>query len=666
MLHRRTDPSLKVLQAVLIAAFALSSACHGGESGKPSGASCSSDSECDEPLLCQYGRCRSECTVDRECGEGVCVEVEDQSGARVCTVLEEVGCETDHDCPVPLVCGDDRQCRNACDRDNPCAEGLSCVDRVCVSSACGDGIVVEPEQCDEGELNNSDTEPDACRSDCTSPRCGDGVADTGEECDDGDDNNDLQADACRRSCSSAICGDGVIDTGEHCDDGEENNDEELGACPTTCVHGSCEPGEERCEGDNHQRCNDDGRWERVETCPGLCLVDACLPFIPSNIDAEHLYLFTAGEGNLVISEDVTIDTDTGAIFGETTVMRDAGEGMVDGIGFSIISQGLGERDLGVFSVVGLAVDRSALVTVRGSLALVVLVRGDVRIDGVVEALGQTGGDGSGIPGVGGAGGFDGGDASAGGGDGNGPGRGLASGADPGATGGDGGGGGAGFCGEGGGGGEGRDGLGGGGGDTYGNPSLVPLVGGSGGASGEPAPDTGGGGGAGGGGAVQIGATGLVQINGGVNAGGGGGGGGGGSENGAGGAGSGGAVLIEGAQVVISGCVAANGGSGGSQDAGGRGRLSAGRAFPAAEEGFIGRGGGGSNGSTIDGGAGTSSTGGGSGGGGAGRIRINAPDPNSNVAITPGAVISPRPSPVTPCATIGTPPTSGEPEEGEER
>jgi hypothetical protein len=49
---------------------------------------------------------------------------------------------------------------------------------------CGDGHVDDGEECDDGQ-SNSDTQPDACRSDCTRARCGDGVVDTGELCDDG-------------------------------------------------------------------------------------------------------------------------------------------------------------------------------------------------------------------------------------------------------------------------------------------------------------------------------------------------------------------------------------------------------------------------------------------------------------------------------------------------
>ena len=49
--------------------------------------------------------------------------------------------------------------------------------------------------------------------------CGNGVMDPGEECDNGGDNSDTEPDACRTNCRQASCGDGVLDTGEECDDG---------------------------------------------------------------------------------------------------------------------------------------------------------------------------------------------------------------------------------------------------------------------------------------------------------------------------------------------------------------------------------------------------------------------------------------------------------------
>ena len=58
---------------------------------------------------------------------------------------------------------------------------------------CGDGIQQGAEECDNG-TQNSDTQPDACRTDCTSARCGDGALDSGEGCDDGPQNSDVTPD----------------------------------------------------------------------------------------------------------------------------------------------------------------------------------------------------------------------------------------------------------------------------------------------------------------------------------------------------------------------------------------------------------------------------------------------------------------------------------------
>jgi cysteine-rich repeat protein len=97
--------------------------------------------------------------------------------------------------------------------------------RVCTAaeSVCGDGTLVGIcEECDDGAAN-SDTTPDACRTDCTLPLCGDGVADVGhgETCDDG---NDDRCDGCTPDCQvevGLVCGDGASTPGcgEACDDG---------------------------------------------------------------------------------------------------------------------------------------------------------------------------------------------------------------------------------------------------------------------------------------------------------------------------------------------------------------------------------------------------------------------------------------------------------------
>ncbi len=86
---------------------------------------------------------------------------------------------------------------------------------------CGNGVIDGTEECDEGDAN-SNTTPDACRTNCRDPRCNDGVHDPmhGEECDDGS-NNSNEPNACRATCMLPRCGDGTPDMSESCDDGND-------------------------------------------------------------------------------------------------------------------------------------------------------------------------------------------------------------------------------------------------------------------------------------------------------------------------------------------------------------------------------------------------------------------------------------------------------------
>ncbi|MFH2009316.1 MAG: DUF4215 domain-containing protein [bacterium] len=190
----------------------------------------------------------------------------------------------------------------ACPDGRYCVEGYKCVGSDtdgwrCAVESCGNGVLDPLEECDEGAAN-SDSTPDACRSDCRNPRCGDGQLDTGEACDDGnndtsdacpdgvpvaqggcqpaycgdnflwtteggselcDDGNDNIEDGCPSgpdgNCIPAVCGDGFRQLGlEVCDCGtdplnlpanclSENSDEIPGACRTTCVRADCGDGQ---------------------------------------------------------------------------------------------------------------------------------------------------------------------------------------------------------------------------------------------------------------------------------------------------------------------------------------------------------------------------------------------------------------------------------------
>jgi hypothetical protein len=67
------------------------------------------------------------------------------------------------------------------------------------------------------------------------PYCGDGTTDPGEDCDDGFANSDSAPDACRTDCGFAYCGDDVVDTGEECDLGNLNDSAGTEGCYDDCT-----------------------------------------------------------------------------------------------------------------------------------------------------------------------------------------------------------------------------------------------------------------------------------------------------------------------------------------------------------------------------------------------------------------------------------------------
>jgi large repetitive protein len=64
-------------------------------------------------------------------------------------------------------------------------------------AVCGDGVVDEGEQCDDGNTSSGDGCSSACRAEVEPPKCGNGVLDVGEACDDG---NTRDGDGCESTC----------------------------------------------------------------------------------------------------------------------------------------------------------------------------------------------------------------------------------------------------------------------------------------------------------------------------------------------------------------------------------------------------------------------------------------------------------------------------------
>lgn len=352
----------------------------------------------------------------------------------------------------------------------------------------------------------------------------------------------------------------------------------------------------------------------VCTCPLGCRLDSgvCRELVVSNG-----YITTSYHKLPAVTGTVTLDTNTcGLTVGSTTAL-------------GIIQTPSGGTQACVIGLESLVVAANGTLAVQGAVPLVLLVSQSVTINGLLD----LGGKGS-TPGPGGA---NGGSAPSGG---------------PGASGGGTGGGTVCYCTAGalddcggGGGGYGSSGAVGGdeengcatkstGGASHGNPTLVPLTAGSGGASagqttaGMPTTE-----GGAGGGALQISCQSTITVKGAITAGGGGGRGGylSGGASGGGGAGSGGGILLEAAIISGTGLVAANGGAGGASSItactkGGDGE-DGGPSLQAAIGGQSGTtacaaGGDGGWGTTLPTPGGGTVNGGGGGGGAVGRIRLN--------------------------------------------
>ncbi|MEM6789650.1 MAG: hypothetical protein AAF715_19180 [Myxococcota bacterium] len=94
------------------------------------GAQCLLDSDCEADLACVFGRCHQACETSADCPMNQrCV-----LGApptHVCLLEEETNCTRTSDCPDPLVCGIDLQCRDACRADPDCLTEQVCATRTC-------------------------------------------------------------------------------------------------------------------------------------------------------------------------------------------------------------------------------------------------------------------------------------------------------------------------------------------------------------------------------------------------------------------------------------------------------------------------------------------------------------------------------------------------------
>lgn len=121
-----------------------------------------------------------------------------------------------------------------CGCEGPCEEAFICEEGMC-ESLCGDG------ECDITTNETCATCPEDCG--VCPPACGNGLLEEPEECDDG---NLLAGDGCGTACVwEPVCGDEVCEAEESC----LFCPTDCGICPSACGDGVLEEGEE-CDDSN--------------------------------------------------------------------------------------------------------------------------------------------------------------------------------------------------------------------------------------------------------------------------------------------------------------------------------------------------------------------------------------------------------------------------------
>ncbi len=146
--------------------------------------------------------------------------------------------------------------------------------------------------------------------------CGDGVLDEGEECDEGGDNS--ETGACTPLCTNATCGDGYVWSGqEECDDGADNG--EYGYCLDDCSG----PGPRCGDGVVQQEFD-----EECDTVPPAPHKDGCIPqsctvaesceqlaqFLPEELKVSGPYSIHPEGSEALLTKGVWCDFENGWTF----------------------------------------------------------------------------------------------------------------------------------------------------------------------------------------------------------------------------------------------------------------------------------------------------------------------------------------------------------------
>jgi fibro-slime domain-containing protein len=193
--------------------------------------------QCDEGAAngTGYGHCTAMCTLGPRCGDAILQKPPEQcdDGTNL-TTYGGTSKVCGPGCKYAPYCGD-----GVVSNGEQCDEGVAngtgyghCTAGCKLGPRCGDGLLQSPpEQCDDG-LNNG-ASGDKCNANCTL-KCGDGVVEAPEQCDNGAAKNVGGYGQCNPDCTlGPRCGDGIKNGNEQCDDGK--NDGTYGTCNPDCT-----------------------------------------------------------------------------------------------------------------------------------------------------------------------------------------------------------------------------------------------------------------------------------------------------------------------------------------------------------------------------------------------------------------------------------------------
>jgi cysteine-rich repeat protein len=215
-------------------------------------------------------------------------------GALGCLEVPGTVCDDGRVCPSGMVCAPHgcalpQQLEACADKEpgEPCTyAGIqgTCIDGLCISSGCGNGVRDEGEACDDGR------------------RCADGTPCQGT-CGDGSNCQPRGGHGCSRDCLKVEeCGDGFLDESEACDDGNDNPGDGCDRCALT-------------------------QWVAQAVLGGGASAASTDLYFPYSIAADgHDNLFVADHGNHRVRR---IEARTGLI---TTVAGTGGMGAYSGDG----------------------------------------------------------------------------------------------------------------------------------------------------------------------------------------------------------------------------------------------------------------------------------------------------------------------------------------------